>query len=178
MKIKVKQNKKDTTDDSELDNEFNWIICSEKGLPDRMVFKNYKTHKTYGDYTIKPIPTKLQKLLQEYITSSKLKTGNFLFHQGKYKNKNYSESNFSTLISKDIFQLYTATYDEDGNVVEAGKRISVNILRHSYISHILSNTKFSYKQKEKIALAMGTSVDQMDTVYNKIEADEDLYNKD
>ena len=106
-----------------------------------------------------------------------MKTGNFLFHQAKDKNKNYSEGNWSTLISRDIFEKYTATYDDDENVIEAGKRISVNILRHSFISHILSNNKLSYKQKEEIALAMGTSVDQMNTVYNKIESDEDIYNK-
>ena len=112
-----------------------------------------------------------------YIISSKLKTGNFLFHQASNKNKNYSEGNWSTLVSRDIFETYTAIYDDDENVIKAGKRISVNILRHSYISHIMQNNKLSVTKKEEIARAMGTSLQQMYTVYNKIETDEEIYNE-
>ena len=158
MKIYIQ---KDGTDDKilnhELNNdnnkEFNWIICNQDKLPLRMIFQKYKTHFKYKDYIEDDIPLRLKTLLQLYIKSSKLTTHNFLFPQAKNKNKGQEEPNFSTGLSKDIFKVYTADYDENWKKIGDGKRITVNTLRHSYISWVIGK-KYNMTQLEKIALKM------------------------
>ena len=158
MKVRIKKNKKDKLDITKLDPNYNFVVCSENKLPTRLVFNNYKTasKKEYGQYIIDKIPPRLSKILQEYIVNSDLQTGNFLFHTEKDKNKPYNQGNFSTIISQKIFEEYS------------GQKIDVNAIRHSYASHIMKQN-LSQTELGKIAKSMGTSVAELQNVYNKID---------
>jgi hypothetical protein len=161
MKVKIKNNKKHTINVSNLDTKYNWLLLSENMLPTRIVFNTFKTSskKGYGQYIIDKIPNKLANVLKEYVVDSDLKNDNYLFHQENDKNKKYGQGNFSTLISKKIFELYT------------GQKIDINSIRHSYASHILKKN-ISQSEKAKIALSMGTSVSELDNTYKKIDLDD------
>ena len=158
MRVKIKKNKKDTIDITKLDPNYNYVVCSENKLPTRLVYNNYKTasKKEYGQYIIDKSPPRLSKILQEYIVNSDLQTGQFLFHTEKNKNKPYNQGNFSTIISHKIFEEYS------------GQKIDVNAIRHSYASHIMKQN-LSQTELGKIAKSMGTSVAELQNVYNKID---------
>ncbi len=158
MRVIIKKNKKDTVDITKLDSKYNFIICSEKSLPTRLVFNTYKTstQKGYGQYVLDKIPVKLANILQKYIVNSSLKTGNFLFHQGSDKNTMYAQGNFSNLISDQIFKVFF------------GRKIDVNAIRHSYASFIIKKN-MSQNQLAVIAHQMGTSVSELLKTYNKID---------
>ena len=163
MKVMIKKNKKDTINILNLDTNYNWLLLSENMLPTRIVFNIYKTAKKkgYGQYIIEKIPSKLASNLQEYVVDSELENNNFLFHQGKNKNKPYDQPNFSTLISKKIFELYS------------GQKIDINSMRHAYVSYMLKNN-ISQAKKLAIAKTMGTSLSELLNVYNKIDLDDEI----
>ena len=168
MRIVIKKKKKDTINISNLDTNYNWLLLSEKMLPTRIVFNAYKTvnKKGYGQYIVDTIPKKLADTLQEYIVDSELDTNNFLFHQERNKNKQYDQGNFSTLISKDIFEKYT------------DQTIDINSIRHSYATHMLNKKNISQAKKLEIAKSMGTSLKELDNTYKKIDLDDDEIDDD
>ena len=117
--------------------EHNWLTFSG-GLPKEIVYNVHKTAKTMGQIVVK-VPTELAVVLAEYIKSAKLKGGDVLFGTmagGVHKN-------FSTEVT-DAFGPYLP------------KRVTVNMLRHSFIQHVLSS-KLTVNQKKVVAREMGHS---------------------
>ena len=158
MKVVIKKTAKDSVDITKLNTAFNYCICSQNNLPTRLVFNTFKTvsKRDYGQYVIDKIPTELSTILKEYIVESDLKTGNFLFHQEHNKHLEYTQGNFSKLISEEIFKLYS------------GQKIDINSIRHAYVSHVMTQ-KLSANDLEKVAKSMGTSRTELINVYNKLD---------
>jgi len=103
-----------------------------------MIFNKYKTDKTYGKQVIK-IPIELKTIIDSYISEYKLKDGDLLF-----SSKNGEPyKNFTPFINK-VFKTYV------------GKNISVNVLRHSFISDYLKTTR-SVNDMKNIANLMAHS---------------------
>jgi hypothetical protein len=155
-KDKIKKNHK-------FDRKYNYIFVSKNRKPVSMTIFNYKEgprrayakiNRNYGQYESN-LPEKLAIVLQQYIIDENLTAGDFLFgldsnHQTAYKNA------FSGLVSKNLFDTF------------ANSHMTVNGLRHSYVSWTLDNLK-SLKSQEELAFQMGTSVNEMRKTYYKIE---------
>lgn len=156
MKLKIKKNKKDRTNDDDLEEGYNYLICSMNGLPTRMVFKSYKTYWKYKTYIIPAIPTRLANIIQEYIKDRKLSTNDFLISSINDKTKPMNQGNYSTLISHTLEKV-------------TKKHIDINSIRSSYSTYITNNKNLTENELENIALSMGTSVDKMRTTYRKVE---------
>jgi integrase len=105
------------------------------------LFTEYKTARRYGNKT-KIIPKNLLTIIKKYL---KANPTDILFPM--------HETNLSKLIG-DTFQKLT------------GKRVTANILRHSFISHHKKNDK-TIKQKEVLAAALDHSVGMSD-IYRKV----------
>jgi integrase len=132
----------------DLDNDFNYVIMNGK-TPVKLVYLKYKTDKSYGKIKI-PIPKQLQTILKAYISEYKLDNGDPLFgtNAGRYY------KNFSSEISK-VFEKYTQ------------KKITANLIRHSFITRYLSK-KRSTADKKKIAMLMGHSIESQ-SAYDRID---------
>ena len=104
------------------------------------VFQQYKTSKYYGTQII-PIPRKLKIILDAW---SKFNTSDYLIPNHKYPNQPLTISGLHTRINN-IFD---------------NKHISVNILRHSYISETVLPNVPKLTKLEKVAEEMGNSVNQ------------------
>lgn len=103
------------------------------------VFNKYKTAKNYGLQRVK-IPTKLKNILKNYIQIIKEKSNYLLF------NKNGSMLASPQLVSK-------------LNKIFNGRKISVNILRHSWITENLKIPRL--KDMEQMAQKLGHNVETM-----------------
>ena len=114
----------------------------------------------YGQYVLNNIPESLKNTLIEYIQKDKLVAGNFLFGLDNNHNAGYSDSAWSTIVSKHLFETYS------------GIPNNINGLRSSYVSWHLNKLK-TYKQKEQMAFEMGTSVSEMEKTYYKVILDPD-----
>jgi hypothetical protein len=101
------------------------------------IFNKYKTAKYYHQQKI-PVNRHLAKLINDYIDESNIENNNCLF--------NMNDNNFKQTL-RNIFKKYT------------GKYISVNLLRHSYISHMQNKNKFkTIKSREHVARQMGHGI--------------------
>lgn len=132
-----------------LENDFNYIIVDNKNRPVRVIYNQYKTAKNYGSITIE-IPTSLSNILKKYITTNDIKPGDVIFpnSDGKYF-KNFAQS---------VIKVFKRV---------SGKRISVNLIRHSFISDFLKKNPTT-NQKKRVALHMGHS-QETQSLYNKID---------
>jgi hypothetical protein len=128
-----------TTTDVDLDDKYNYLKLNSKGKPARLIFLNYKTDKQFGRQELR-VPRSLSSRLQAHITESGLAPNDFLF--GKSKSEPYKS--FSSYITK-VFKKYT------------GKAISVNVLRHSYVTNFLKSERTLAERKD-IANQMAHSV--------------------
>ena len=142
----------------DLDRDFNYLIIDNKGVPEELIFYNYKTKSVFGKQPYK-IKGALANALKEYIDyeqeQSELETGEFLFVNKKVKAYG---SGFSTFIS-DTFETVV------------GKRVSANLLRHSYITYILKK-RLSANKKKEIAIQMAHST-TMQSQYEVVDDDEE-----
>ena len=131
-----------------LNPELNYILLDSNNKPIKLIYNNYKTQSVYG-VQIFDIPSKLSKILQEYIAEYQLVDGSPLFanNKGKYY------TNFSEVISK-TFKKYI------------DKPVNANILRHSYIIDYLS-IKRTPNQKKAVAIAMAHSV-SIQSMYDRM----------
>ena len=109
----------------------------------QIIYNVYKTDKTYGQQKIK-VPEPLKILLNNHIRTAKIKNGGLLFG---------GSLNFSREIS-DTFAKFTK------------KNITVNMLRHSYISNFLKSNQ-SIEKKRAVAYLMANSKETQET-YNRI----------
>ena len=109
-----------------------------------MIFNKYKTFKNYGTQTI-VMPPKMKLLI------------------GKWKKVNDSDY---LITGKSGKMLNVSQITKLLNKIFGNRNISVNILRHSYLSHVYKDIpKISEMQQR--ASNMGTSVDTSLTMYVK-----------
>lgn len=123
---------------------FNYYLPETK----QIIFNKYKTDKFYGIQKMK-IPNALSEILTALVESEGLKPGDFLF--GTKNNTQYK--NFSQFVSR-IFKRVS------------GKPLTINLLRHSYISKFLSK-KRSVNEMKKLAKIMGHSTIEQQFYFKK-----------
>jgi integrase len=138
------------TEAEELDIEFNYVVLNTRNKPIKFVFMNYKTSSTFKRQEF-PIPRALATKLTTYIESADLQFGDFLF--GRTPEAAYAS--FSSQITK-VFKKYT------------GKSISVNLLRHSFITWYLKKKNLTVADKKLTALAMAHSLTTQ-LQYNRVD---------
>ncbi len=132
-----------------LDKKFNYIIVNKHGNPNLIIYNCYKfsAMNKYGVYYDNKLSKKCKGVIKQYINNNKLSSGNFVF----YKNdKNTFDKDLSITI-QDWF---------DG---ACGKKISINNLRHSYISWFYPTA--TNRQKNTICNRMSTSRNMAETNY-------------
>jgi len=139
-----------TTSEEDLDNKFNYLLLNGRNKPVKVIFLNYKTSSKFGkqEFSLSRV---LSGKLKAYIIEAGLNDGDFLF--GKSKTEAYKS--FSSYVTK-VFKKYT------------GKSLSVNLLRHSFISWYLKKTH-SLAEQKVVANKMGHSV-MMQLKYNRLDA--------
>jgi len=156
MKVATEEEEKD----KELSKDFNWLIIDKYLEPVKMIINKYKTpaqkkwakeNKNDGSYTL-TLPKKLQDSLDEYMVNADIKAGDYLFNK---KGKPYTESEFSKLVSN-MLDLFT------------DNKMTLNSLRHAYVSYYLPKAK-NQKERKKLAFDMGSSVETLQSNYDKFE---------
>jgi hypothetical protein len=138
----------------------------KKGKPTSMIISNYKSgakerwaraHRDDGSYIVKPFPSRLGNILEDYINDAGLVSGDYLFGVPNNPKKPLSEGVFSSSVT---------------NIL----RMSVNALRHSYVSSVLDSMKTT-RQKESLAWQMGTSANELQKTYYKVNELQKTYYK-
>lgn len=132
----------------------NYLVLNSKRIPQAFVFNKYKTAKVYGRQEFK-LDKNLKAILKAYTDKGKA-NGSCLF--GQANGSCLSQPGFTSKV-RNTFKKYT------------GKPLTVNNLRHSYISS-MDDKNLSIADREKIALKMGHSVSTQHE-YNRV----DLENK-
>lgn len=120
-------------------NKDNFVIFNNNRIS-KIILNHYKTVSTYGKYIMNNIPKKLNNAIIEHIEKYNLGVNDFLFNNGR--------TNFSRKVSL-LFKRYL------------GIPINLNILRHSFITHILKKN-LSTKKKKEIAYQMGHNITMQD----------------
>ena len=123
-----------------LSKDWNYIVVDEKNRPTKFIFNNYKTQKIFGTQEFS-IPATLKTILQKYIREYDYGDNDVLFGD----NRGNPYKNFSNVVSS-TFKKYT------------NKALSVNLLRHSFISDFLNKPKLTMKERKEVAEAMAHSV--------------------
>ena len=147
--------KKKAVDVAGLSKASNWLVLSKTGVPTKLVISRYKTTKRYGTYVLDELPRELVETLQYYIQTAKLGGGEPLFPTAS--GKPFTAGGFSNLVGQLFLDL-------------TGRRASVNILRHSAITHFLS-AKRTVAEREAFAKQMAHSV-ALQSLYERVDAGE------
>ncbi len=66
----------------------------------KVIFNNYKTDIKYGQQVLKLTDPELNKIIDTYITTRKLKEGDYLFSLKTDKRRPRSQPNFSKMIEE------------------------------------------------------------------------------
>lgn len=107
----------------------------------QLIFNDYKTHRTYGTQFV-TINSELKKNLNAYLKKIKdLPVNTLIFNENSLKPFTPS------LLNKRLYQIFN-------------KHVSVNILRHSYITENVLKNMPKYTELETIANDMGHSTSQ------------------
>jgi len=139
------------TDEEKLKHPVNnYLILSN---PKRIIFNNYKTYKTYGQQDFIIDDKDLNDIIDDYISSNKLKINDYIFGLDKDKRQVIAQPNFSRLISNVFFKIYNIP-------------VSIRFIRMSWVSSLL-NRNPSIIQMEKLANYMAHSKDEQGK-YKKI----------
>jgi len=137
--------------DKDLDKSLNYLVIDEQtNNPKKIIMLKYKTNDVYGRYEIELKNKAYNKILKEYIIEYNLEETDPVF--GTQAGSYYDS--FSKILSD---QFKTAVK----------KRISVNLLRHAYISDFLSK-KRTPGQKKALAKQMGHAV-AVQSMYERID---------
>jgi hypothetical protein len=145
----------------ELDKFYNYIVVNKNGNPIALVINNYKTKKVYKTYTVD-------------LTLGDLKP-HFRFSEIRTAIKKFAKAtgiNSNELVfpntKGDIYQQFTPYVNF--LFKSTGKRISVNILRHSFITEFLAkNPLVNDNTIKKMSHSMGNSI-EMFRNYRRIDA--------
>lgn len=121
-----------------VDND-NYLVKNE------MIFNSYKTSKFYEQQRVE-IPKPLKTILTKWIKNNK--TDYLLF-----------DSNGNQMTSVKMTQHL--------NKIFGGKKTSVNILRHTFLTSKFSGHLDNKKELEEVAIEMGTSVSTIEDIYIK-----------
>jgi hypothetical protein len=134
-------------DNDYKEKELNYIEMKRK--KGTIVIKDYKTSKQYGDYKI-TIPQDLFEVIKESI---KQNPREYLFENSKdeaYEDDLQGLSSFTKRICRDLEIIFE-------------KKVTVNTLRHSYITYHLSlykNNMITMKELKAGALAVGHNLEE------------------
>ena len=140
------------TDKKELeDPKLNFLCITPKGK--KVIFNNYKTDIKYGQQEFKIIDPELNKIIDTYIKTKKLKEGDYLFSLETDKQRPVAQSNFTKMIIDVFYKVYK-------------EPISVRFLRMSWISALMK-TNPTNKEMKELARQMAHSKDEQSR-YNKI----------
>jgi len=124
-----------------INKDENYLILNKKA--GYLLFNNYKTSKVYKTQKI-DLPPQLLKELKKYVEQNRLIQGEVLFGlDANYLGKHISQQ----------MQKYS------------GVPVTVNIMRHSFITN-LDNNKISVKKRKTIAKKMAHSV-ELQLLYSK-----------
>jgi len=102
------------------DNTNNIVLLDAYKEPTQLIFNKYKTYKKFKKQTI-DIPDNIKTILKEYMTSSEINIGDYLFSQENDKTKMISQANFSRKAKKILSEVY-------------GREITINDIRTSYVT--------------------------------------------
>lgn len=120
----------------------------DKGESGYFVFNNYKTSAEYGTQYLE-LSDDLHMILKSWVSLNKLSEGDSLL--------NLCHSNFCRSLSK-IFVSYTS------------RRLTVNDLRHIYISHMRDSGKLrTGRDQLKLSRQMGHSVSTQQDYYKNVD---------
>jgi integrase len=111
----------------------------------KMVFNSYKTAKTYGQQIV-DVPKPLQQILKKWISVNPTKT--LLF-----------DSNMNPLSSVKLNQRINKLFD--------GRKVSVNQMRHTYLTNKFGHTIEQKKAIDNTMNEMGSSANMLDTYVKK-----------
>ena len=140
------------TDEKKLeDDDLNFLSISSKGK--KVIFNNYKTDIKYGQQVFKLTDPELNKIIDIYIKTKKLKEGNYLLSLETDKTRPIGQSNFSTKVEQVFYKIYK-------------EPISVRFLRMSWISALMK-TNPTNKEMKELAKEMAHSKDEQSR-YNKV----------
>ena len=133
-----------TATSKDLNSNLNYLYI--KGNTAQIIMNKFKTHKFYGKTKIS-ISNKPEfvKLLKQYILENNIKNGDRVFKK---------QSNFSKYLSNTFKR-------------HIGKDISVNILRHAFITDYLSKSR-SIKEKKDISKLLAHNIATLEK-YNRLD---------
>lgn len=134
-----------------LPEDKNYILLDTDGIPRKFIYNTFKTRTKYGKQTI-DIPPELASVLGDYIENNSLGIGDILF-PSRTKDV-YTEGSFSRFIG-DVFQR------------ALGKRLTVNDLRHSLVTHFLKQPNLTVADKKAFATQLGHGM-LSQALYNRI----------
>ncbi len=128
------------SDENNIDENNNYYVKNNGYF----IFNNYKTKKVYKQQKIE-LTSEHKKILDEYITSNNIHGSLF--------------SGTEHMIQSKLVRLFMKYLK---------KQISVNILRHSYISWLNDTGKLNVVTRKKIAYIMAHTIEMQDEYYKNI----------
>jgi hypothetical protein len=136
-----------------MNKKYNYVIIKGEEI-EEMIFNVYKTKNTYGQQILNEKNSKnikkISNVLLKYIDKEKIGEDELLFPDKKERvNKKFDEE------IANIFEGY----------VESEKRISVNVLRHAFISSVLKGGNISLNSRKEIAYQMGNSLNSQNNYF-------------
>jgi hypothetical protein len=129
-----------------MDKKYNYIVVNKYKNPISLVINNYKTKKRYGTFIVDLTQkdsihfrySEIKKAIKNFVKSSAIKSGELVFPNTK----------------GDMYQDFTSWVHH--LFKKTGRKISVNLLRHSFISDYLDdNPRATDNQIKKMSIAMG-----------------------
>lgn len=136
----------------------NYLVITPAGNITRIVLNDYKTFSKYGSYII-PLTksSTLKTQLKKFIEDNKLKAEDYLFSPSLRHESAWSKAVRDTFLEV------------------VGKNLNINMLRKIYVSYIneLPPNQRTQKILQEVATAMGTSLDQVNTNYTKVDDSDD-----
>lgn len=127
--------------DATEDANFNYYINDPEDP--HMIFKNYKTAKTYGEQVVE-VDEELYEKLTNYINEKGRTDLLFPTNKGKVNQS----------FGKKITKLFDKTLGVSG--------LSVDLLRHSFITDMFNTPNITKNDKKEFARQMGTSIEEFE----------------
>jgi hypothetical protein len=152
----------------------NYIMIDKNGIPNTVIYNNYKTNSVYGQQVFK-LDNLLSNMIQEYIKNEKLNYTNkkYLFTNTKPSNQS---SNFSIKIQKIFNEVYDIK-DSNGKIRKTNG-ISVDVIRESSSTYYTKKYHLTPNKLIDIASKQAHSVSKLKEYSKNIsfETDNEIYN--
>jgi hypothetical protein len=124
-----------TNKDSNLNDDYNYLLVDKNLKPKELIMLNYKTRNTYGEQRFNITPT-LSKLLTEYMKIFNKETGDFLF--STQSGLQIKDNSFLYVIKKAMI-----------NVLKSA--LNIDLIRSILINDFYSGKLKSIQQKKEFA---------------------------